>query len=173
MFEYRRASHIDPHQSIMGARRLACWAGKLTGAVVAFRRLENWQLSDFIDVNRPARLANFHHTNRAIGATIGTRATANAREVVDSHRADVGIARDRPRRAADHAHRVDAMHARIGDHHLVVRWTLANEAWIVVVRCGTCSYAVIAARAALQINEHRLCAVQEAMICKEIEQAGI
>ena len=65
------------------------------------------------------------------------------------------------------------MHARIGDHRCVVLRPLANESRIVVVRRRTRPHAIVAPRAAIQIDQHRLRAVEKPMVGEEIEHARV
>ena len=65
------------------------------------------------------------------------------------------------------------MHARIGHHNVIVRRPLANESRIVIMRCRTGPHAIVAPRAAIQVDQHRLRAVEEPVIGEEIKQAGI
>ena len=63
------------------------------------------------------------------------------------------------------------MHAGVRDHDVVVLRALTDEARIIVVRCRAGAHAIVAARAAIQVDHHRLCAVEEAVIAEEIQQA--
>ena len=84
-------------------------------------------------------IANLYQADRFVRAISGTRATTNARIVVDGDFASVKLSANGPGWALDHAHRILAMHARSGDHDIVVNRTLAQKTGIVVV--GTCASA--------------------------------
>jgi len=149
---------------------LARWPSQLARAKVALRCLENGLLRRAIDDERASRIANLYHVNCLVRATIGAHAAADARAIVDAHGAIVDIARNRPGRAANHAHRVDAVHTRIGHHHVVMLRSLANEARVIVVRRRARPHAIVAASAAIQVDQHRLRAVEKTMIAEKIEQ---
>ena len=140
----------------MWARVLARWSCELPCAKVALCCFEKGLPVCFVQQNRPAGFADLDHANRAVGTTVGAGAAADARAIVDADGSRVGIPCDCAGRAADHAHGIDAMHAGIGHHQPVMHRPLADEARVVVVRGRTCSHAIVAAGAAIEIDQHRL-----------------
>jgi hypothetical protein len=77
---------------------------------------------------------------------------------------------DRAGRAADHADRIDAVHAGVRDLEPLELRPLAGKSRIVVVRGGTGPHAVVAAGAAIQVDHHRGGAVDEAIIDQKLQQ---
>ena len=65
--------------------------------------------------------------------------------------------------AANHANRVSAMHTRVGDHEVVEFTAVPDETWIVVVSLCTSIDAGVAAHASVEIDEHGLGAVDNAV----------
>jgi hypothetical protein len=94
------------------------------------------------------------HLNRTIGAVVGTEAAADA-PVLDDHLTLVA-AMDRADRAADRANRVEAGTAGRRDQVLVeARSGEVQPAVAVVMRPGTGADALVAASAAIQVDEHQ------------------
>ncbi len=153
----------------MGTRGLTRGPCHLRCAQIALGRLGDRQLRCRIDEERARLLANLDHANGLVGATVRTRRAANARAVIDSHRAGVEVASNRASGAANHADRIDAMQTGIGDHDVILRRPLPNESWVAVVCGRTGPHTIVAARATIEIDQHRLGAVQEAMIGEEVE----
>ena len=73
----------------------------------------------------------------------------------------------------EQADRILAMHARLGDHEGSVGRAVAEETGIVVMGRGTRAYAIVAAGAAVEVDDHGRGAVEESMFGHETEQLGI
>ena len=157
----------------MRAGLLACGAGKLIGAKIAFGGLQNRLIRSFVEEDHAGRVADLDHPDRIVGTTVGTGAATDAGPIVDPYDSGRLISADRARRTTNHAHRIDAVHAGIGDHELVVFGTLANKTGVVVVCGGTGANTIVAARAAIEIDQHRFGAIEKAMVGEEVECAGI
>ena len=74
---------------------------------------------------------------------------------------------------ADHADRVHAVHARVGDHVMIMLNTVANEAWIIVVRASASTNAVVAPCASVLIDDHRGGTVDVAVFDQEFDQFNL
>ena len=157
----------------MWARGLAGWAGELGCTQVALGCFDDREPCGGVYIERSARLADLDHADGLIRAAVRAGRAADAGAVVDADGAGVEVAGDGSGGAADHADGIDAVHTRIGDHQVIVCRALANEARVVVVRCCTGPHAIIAARAPIEIDQHRLGAVEEPMVGEEIEEGGI
>ena len=153
------------------------WTGRLAGRTV-IRAGTQVTLGCFLDriaqlliQNRQAlAVVDGDHLNVRIRATVGTGSTADARRIVDRHTARLSVPRYGSCRAADHAHRIQAMHARIGDHPIVVLLSVSNESRVVVVRRRTGSNTIIASGTSLQIDHHGLSAVDEPLLNQKLQQ---
>ena len=75
--------------------------------------------------------------------------------------------------AADHAHGVDAVHARIGDHKLADLCSVTDEARVAVVGRRAGAHTVIAAGASFEVDHHRCGAVDEARFHQLFEMLGV
>ena len=160
---------IHPHQRIVRASRLAGRARQLAAHKSRISSLSQSAAASprRQKTRRPARESR--PSESPVRAAVRTRAATDARAVVDPHGARIRIAGDRARRAADHAHRVDAMHTRIGHHDVIVLRPLPNEPRIVVVRRRARPHTIVAPRAAIEIDQHRLRAVEKPMIGEKVE----
>ena len=74
------------------------------------------------------------------------------------------------RRTVDQADRIDAMHTGIGDHHIEMSCPVAYESRIAIMSRGASPDAVVAIDAAVGVNDHRRCAIDDAVIDKKVEQ---
>lgn len=63
------------------------------------------------------------------------------------------------------------MHARIGYHPVIVGITMPNETWVVVMGRRTGSHTIVASGTAIQVDHHRLGAVDESFLNQKFEQA--
>ena len=73
-------------------------------------------------------------------------------------------------RAFNHADRVSAVQAGVGNHVLAMHRAVSNESRIVVVCCGTGSYAVVAPSTAIEVDNHRRRATDVPTINQKVEQ---
>ena len=71
-----------------------------------------------------------------------------------------------------HTGSTQCMHA-LATMMLIVLGPLADESRIVVVGGGTCADAIVAAGAAIEIDEHRFRAVEKAMVGEEVERPRV
>ena len=101
-----------------------------------------------------------YHPDIVIRAIIGTGAATDAGDVVDHHltRRFPG---NRPRRAADHAHRIRTVHAGIGDHKAAKRRPVQNKAGVVLVGLRAPADTIAASDAAIVVGDHGGGAVNE------------
>lgn len=152
----------------MRTSRLASRPRKLRRTQIALCGFHDRQLSSGVDEKRASGLANFNHTDGLVGATVCAHCTAYARAIINSHGASIEIPGDRTARAADHTHWIYAVHASIGDHDVIVRPALTDKTRVIVVCCGTSPHAVVAPRAAIEIYEHGLGAVEEPVVGQKI-----
>ena len=97
----------------------------------------------------------------AVGAVVRAQAAADA-PVFDDDLERVAAA-DRADRAADHAQRIAALAAGSGDQVFVEAQTFADQAGDAVVGIGASAYALIAARAALQVENQQALGFHQAV----------
>ena len=140
------------------------------GAQVALGGLHDRPLGIGVDQRRALEVSNLDHANVVVGTRVGAGSAADARVVVDDHHAAPLGAVDRARRATDHAHRVGAVHARIGHHPVIVSLAVADEHGIAAVGRGAGAHAVVAPRAAVEVDEHRLGAVDEPLLDRPLHR---
>ena len=113
-------------------------------------------------------IAHFDHANGVVRTIVRARLATDARALVDDYLAAESVAVNRAGRAANHANRVRAMHAGIGDHDVPVDRAVAQETRIVVVRGRAGAHAIVATRATIQINHHRRRAVEKAILRQKL-----
>ena len=82
--------------------------------------------------------------------------------------AGLGFPPDRSGRTTDHAHRVHAMHASIGNHEIAQLRSVSDESWIVIVGRGASTHAIVATRTTIGIDQHGLRSVHEALVQQEL-----
>jgi len=107
------------------------------------------------------------HLDRAIGTVLGTLLAADA-PVLDDN-VEVIAATDRANRTADHAHRIATGPARGRNEEAIEAFAVEEEPRSTVgMRFDTLLHALIAARAAIQVDQHQLLALDEAHGLKAI-----
>jgi len=72
-------------------------------------------------------------------------------------------------RTPDETYRITAVHAGGGNHQLGVAVSLSNKPWIAIVCDGTGLDAIIAVSATIQVDDHRLIAIDGSVIEKKVE----
>src|SRR5476651_1290961 len=101
------------------------------------------------------------HDDRSVRALLGAHFAADA-PVLDHYFA-VAAAMDRPDRATDHAHGIETRPARCRDQVLSKARTVQEQpAAAVVVAIDASLDAFVAARAAVQVDEHEPLALDQA-----------
>ena len=75
--------------------------------------------------------------------------------------------------ALNHADRIRAMHAGIGNHELIVDRPMSEKTGIIIVRGGTGSDTIIAPCATIQVDHHGGCAIDESTFDKKLQQTWI
>src|SRR5689334_11405192 len=119
-----------------------------------------------------ARVPDLDHANGIVGAVPVTRFAANARSGIDAHLAGKRFTVNRTGGAANHTHRVSAVHAGIGDHQPPHARTVAQEAGVVVVGGGARAHTIVAARAAVEVDQHGRGAVKEAVLRQKLQNVS-
>lgn len=157
----------------MRASPLVRGAAQLIDAEIAFCGFLQRDVGHLVADKSPPIVADLDHPNIVVGTRIGARSAPDTGQIVDHHHAVLGLAVDGAGRAADHAHRVDAVHARIGDHKPAVTLAVADEARIAVVRRGARAHALIAAHTAIVVDDHGRRPVDETVLDQELEQVGV
>ena len=136
---------------------------RLIEAQIAFGRLDDRLFGVLVDDETPVLVADFDHTDVIVGAICGAGGATDAGIVVDHHLPALGIAVDGAGRAPNHANRIDAMHARVGDHVVFECPAVADETRIVVMALGAGLDAGVAAHAAVEVDKHGRGAHDEAV----------
>src|SRR5438034_8347234 len=98
------------------------WAGALTGrptvlfnAQIAFSGLQK-RLYFAIHHDNALLVADFNHSDRLVRAVVEASFAADARHRVDHDLAADSLAMNRSGQTANHADRIGAMHASVGNH---------------------------------------------------------
>jgi len=170
---FAQITQVQSNEGVVRACPLAGRAAGQVGAQIAFGRFDERLLTGGVDEQRTATVADFNHLNVIIRATLSARAAADASAVVDPHDSRGRVAGDGAGRAANHAHRIDAVHARLSNHQRAVAMSLADEARVVVVGGSARADAVVASGTAVEVDDHRLLAVDEAVVDEEFEKARV
>ena len=147
----------------MRAGPLARGASWLVDAKVAFGGFEDRCSGNFVAYEIAPFVSYLDHPDVIVRAGASASSAANARGVVNDDIAGLLITVDGACGAADHANRIGAMHTRVGDHEVVEFTAVPDETWIVVVSLCTSIDAGVAAHASVEIDEHGLGAVDEAV----------
>ena len=156
-------------QRVVRACSLARRTSELILTQVALRRLNERSIRFFINDQLAPSVTDFNHPNRIERAVRGTLRTANACLIADDNQPVTLVAMNRARRAFDHADRVRAVQAGVRDHVLAVNRTVSNETRIVVVCRRAGSHAVVTARAAIEVDDHRRGAADVPAINQKVE----
>ena len=135
---------------------LASRSTELVRTQITLRRFLYRLFQLLIHDHMAAVIANLHHLNVVIGTTAGARPAPDARAFMNQHIAGLGITRDGPGRTPNHADGIGAMHARIGELQIPIPQTVSDETGIAVMRRFTRFDAIVAPRAAIQVQHHRL-----------------
>ena len=112
---------------------------------------------------------DFGHSNIAIRASSGTCAATNADRFMNLNNSGFLVPHDRSGRAANHANRINALHACFDNLQAVMRQSLTDETWIAVMGIPACLDAVITSRAAMQVNDHGLTSVVQPALNNEFK----
>ena len=111
---------IDALERAMWTGPGACRPAGQACAEIALGRLANGRPCRFILHRQTVQVSDFDQSDVVVGARIRTGAAADAGLVVDMHVAKGQVALDRAGRATDQADRINAMHAGMGDHQVVM-----------------------------------------------------
>ena len=145
----------------------------MVDAEIALRRFQDGRLCRLVDDEFPRLIADLDHLDVVVGTTVRAGRAADAGEIVDHDLPADGVAVDRAGRAADHAGRVDAMHAGVRDHDVVLHPAVADELRVVVVTRGAGAHAIVAARAAVEVDKHRRGAIDVAFLDEELDHLRV
>src|SRR5260370_41940230 len=105
----------------MGAGPLAGGPAPLVDAQVALGRLDDGLIGLFIDEGIAVRVPDLHQADGVVGTVAGAGTAADAGHVVDRYDPLLQVPVDGPGRTVDHADRILAVHAGVGDHVMPVR----------------------------------------------------
>jgi hypothetical protein len=161
--QHIRFSHIDPHQSIVRASVLTRRPPVIFDAQIAFRCLQDRQLLP-IDLLAKLPIKNLDHANIVVRTALGTCPAANASIVVDLDDTCRMFSPNRPGRTSDQTNGIRTMHAGVRDHVVANDGTRPQESGVAVMGVRAGSDAVVTARAAVQIDEHRLFAIDQPLL---------
>ena len=163
--------HIDSHQGVMGTRSLTSGTAQLLHAKITLGRFQDWFVGLLINQRDSGAILDFDHQDIAVRTTIGTGAATDAGIIVDGHIASFAITTNRAGRATNHANRVQAMHAGVGHHPVIMFGALPYESRIIVVCRCTRPDTIITSRATIQVDHHRLFAIDESVFNQEFQQS--
>lgn len=119
------------------------------------------------------RIPQFHHADRIKRTVTGTLGATDAGLFVNDNQSMGSITVNRGRRAFDHANRVEAVQTRVRDHVPAGRRSMPDKPRIAVVRGCAGPYAIVAARAAIQVDDHRGRALHIVAIHQKIQEVFI
>ncbi len=163
---------VDAHQRIMRTGRSARGSRRLTTAHIALGRLHDRLARLHISVGTSLGIEYFRHPDVFVGARRSAGSASDADRFVDLDNAGFFVPSNRPGWTADHANRIAALHAGLHKLQPLVRNTLPDESRVAIVCTGTCFHAIVATRASMQIDHHRLTTIVQAVLNDELEQAG-
>ena len=152
----------------MGTRALTGGPSPLINAQIAFRGFQE-RLLGIVTHNLPFSISNFYHADIVIGTALGTDPTTDASQIVYDDGSLGGIAANGACWTANHAYWIDTMHAGMCELEPIMDRTGSYKTWIVIMGGSTRSHTIIASRATIQINDHRLGTVHQAMIEDELQ----
>ena len=169
--KFAQVAQIQSHQRIVRARPLARRAAGQVDAQVALGRLGDRLLRRGVDQRGPAAVANFDHLDVVVRAALAqTLQPMQVRSLIRT----TPVAASRPMAPVGqpimHTGSTQCMHAWATING-PCRGPCRDEARIVVVRRGARPHAVVAARAAVEVDDHRLLAVDQPAVDEELEQA--
>ena len=124
----------------------------MIGAQVTLRRFGDRSMLCIVTNEVAVLVSDFDHPNRVVKAIVCAGTASDTRLVIDYDLPALGLTMDRTGRTLDHTHRIFAVHASAGDHHVVVDRSLTQEPRIVVMRRGASPHTIVAARAALDTS---------------------
>ncbi len=137
----------------MGTSTLTRRSTHLVDAKITFGRLQDGCIR-FVQDEVAIFVPNRDHPNIVVGTRIRTGRTPNTRGVVDDHLPLQGTTVNSACGTADHADRVGAMHARIGNHDIAVSASMPGKTWIVVMRRRASAHTIVATHTTVRIDHH-------------------
>src|SRR5262245_2231557 len=153
----------------MRTRPHACRTAELVHAQIALGCLQDRRLCLLVHDKLSLLVANLHHLNVVIRATVCAGCASNAGEIVDH---DLALERF-PMNCAcgtpDHANRIDTMHTGICHHDPVELPTVTDEFRIIIVARSARAYAIITARTTIEVDQHRGSAVDVALLNQKLD----
>lgn len=166
-------AQVDSRQRIMWACGYARGARRHRLAHIAFGCLDDGEARLLIAIRATATVIDRRHANVLVGARVCTHLASDADRFLNLNDARFGVAMDRTGGATDHANGIGALHTSLHELQVFVNQTFADEPRISVVCRGTCLHAIVTACAAVQVDDHRLSAVEQSMLNKEFEASGV
>lgn len=157
----------------MGTRHLTSRLSTTVVAHIALGSLQNGQAGFLINLIASLFVFLRLHANVVVGAAFRATFAADTGAFVNLNLATRLRAMNRSRRTADHAYGILAMHAGLRKEPLAILRTPSFEQRTIVVSCRTGADAVIASRATLGIDDHRLSTVHQTLIYQELEKTGL
>ena len=121
----------------------------------------------------PVPIVNLNHVDVLVGTAVRASRTPDTRLIVNDHVARGCVATDRAGRTTNHANWINAMHASSSHHPLVVLRPFPQEPWIVVMGRSTRTNTIVTPCAAIEIDEHRLRAVDMPPLNQKLHQSWI
>src|SRR6266404_3128983 len=144
---------VETSQRAVRTGPLAGWTAGLFNTQIAFRSLD-YRIHFFVGEERAALIADFDHANGFIGTIVKAGFAPYTGGRVNDHLATKRASVDRASGTANHANRIDAMHAGIRHHNSTVRRSTAQKTGIIIMSGCASSHTVVTSRAALEINDH-------------------
>ena len=164
--------HVDPSQGIVRTGILAGGSGYLIDTQITFGGFDDWLAGFLISEEVTFLVANLDHADVLIGAAVRAGSATDTRVVVDDDLPTFGVAMDRAGRAADHAYRIRAVHARVGHHEMTDTWSMTNEPGVIVVGRGAASYAIVTTRTTVEVDHHGCGAIDESSLNQLLQKIG-
>ena len=116
------------------------WAGALAGrtprlftAKVTFSRLLDGFSAFAVDQRIAVSITNMDHFDVAIRAAVRAGTAADAGLIIDNDMTGRLVATNCTRRTADHANRINTVHASAGNHQSVMNGSGSDKSGIIVV----------------------------------------
>ena len=114
-------------------------------------------------------ISHLNHADVVVGAVVGTGRATDTGVVIDYYLSRSLDTVNRAGGATEHAHRIEAVHARVSHHQVLYAPAMSIEPRVVVMTHGARFRTRVTPDAAIQIDKHRLRAVDIAAVDQEFD----
>ena len=153
----------------MGTSPLARRTANLVNTQIAFCRLDYGLAGNLIKDKPALGISHLNHADVVVGAVVGTGRATDTGVVIDYYLSRSLDTVNRAGGATEHAHRIEAVHARVSHHQVLYAPAMSIEPRVVVMTHGARFRTRVTPDAAIQIDKHRLRAVDVPVIDQKFD----